>query len=214
MTEWMEWHRGYEDPDSNLSRRLSEVRQQIGSAFDRARPGPIRFLSLCAGAGLDVLPVLAEHPRAADVTGALVELDPALTGLARAAAPPSVDVVQGDAGNPSVFAGFFPADVLLLCGIFGNIADHQVRQLINAIPHLLAVGGTVLWTRHREAPDLTPTIRDWLSEVGVTESAFIIGEPPAHWSVGAGVRTLEVAVAALPDQLFSFSTRPSRQDLG
>ncbi|HEX9337715.1 MAG TPA: hypothetical protein VF892_17600, partial [Pseudonocardiaceae bacterium] len=37
---------------------------------------------------------------------------------------------------------------------------------------------------HREAPDLTPTIRDWFGANGFTEIGFDV-EAGAHWGVGA-----------------------------
>ncbi|WP_214406087.1 hypothetical protein, partial [Pseudonocardia lacus] len=70
-SHWTTWHANYDDRDSPLSQRLVEVRRQIGAALDRAAPGPVGLLSLCAGDGRDVLPVLAEHPRGGDVRGRL-----------------------------------------------------------------------------------------------------------------------------------------------
>ena len=57
MGDWTSWHAQYEDPASPLSQRLAAVQQQIALALDRAAPGPLRLLSLCAGQGRDVLPV-------------------------------------------------------------------------------------------------------------------------------------------------------------
>ena len=48
----------------------------IGQALDGSPPGPIRFVSLCAGQGHDILSVAATHRRGRDLTGRLVELDP------------------------------------------------------------------------------------------------------------------------------------------
>ena len=55
----------------------------------------MRAISVCAGQGTDLLGVLADHPRAGDVRGRLVELDPRNT--AAIAAPPGIEVVTGDA---------------------------------------------------------------------------------------------------------------------
>ncbi|HLU58865.1 MAG TPA: hypothetical protein VKZ81_25675 [Pseudonocardia sp.] len=139
-------------------------------ALDRAAPGPVRLLSLCAGQGRDVLPGLARHPRGADVRGRLVEFDPGLAGAARAAAPVAVEVVVADAGHTAACAGAVPADLLLLCGIFGNVADEDVARTVAAVPSLLATGGTAIWTRHRRAPDATPGIRAWFAAAGVAET--------------------------------------------
>jgi hypothetical protein len=162
------------------------VQQQIVLALDRAAPGPLRLLSLCAGQGRDVLPVLASHLRGRDVRGRLVELDPELAGAARAAAPGSVEVLTADAGTTASCVGAVPADVLLLCGIFGNVPDEDVARTVAAVPSLLTTGGTVVWTRHRRPPDLTPQVREWFAAAGVAETAFVAAPGPA-WAVGAGV---------------------------
>jgi hypothetical protein len=186
VADWTSWHEQYEDPASPLSQRLATVRQQIALALDRAAPGPLRLLSLCAGQGRDVLPVLASHPRGRDVLGRLVELDPELSAAARAAAPPSVEVLTADAGTTAASAGAVPADLLLLCGIFGNVPDEDVARTVAAVPSLLATGGTVVWTRHRRPPDLTPQVRAWFAAAGVAETAFVAAPGPG-WAVGAGV---------------------------
>lgn len=202
MTNWKRWHDPYDDPQSPLSERLRAVQYQIRFALDRAVPGPVRLLSLCAGEGRDVLPVLADHPRRADVTGRLVELDPDLCSAARAAAPAAIEVVQGDAGTTALSAGASPADVLLLCGIFGNIPDADVARTVAATPSLLATGGTVIWTRNTRAPDLTPRVRAWFTEAGVEEISFVTA---GQWAVGAGV--LRTASMPLEEhaRLFAFN---------
>ena len=207
MTDWQRWHDPYEDPDSPLSARLRAVQEQVAAALDRAAPGPVRLLSLCAGQGRDVLPLLDTHPRGADVTGRLVELDPGNVAAARAAAAAGVEVLQADAGTTDVAVGAAPADLLLLCGIFGNVADADVERTVRAVPHLLAEGGTVLWTRSRHAPDLTPAIRGWLADCGVVEAAFV-SEGEQGWAVGAGVLRGPARALGEPRRLFTFTTRP------
>jgi len=66
-----------------------------------------------------------------------------------------------------------PADLVLLAGVFGNISDADVRRTIGALPQLCAPGGTVLWTRTRRDPDLTPAVRRWLRDEGFSEQAFL-----------------------------------------
>jgi hypothetical protein len=186
VTDWTSWHAQYDDRASPLSQRLAAVQEQIGKALDRAAPGPLRVLSLCAGSGRDVLPVLESHPRRHDVSGRLVELDPELTSAARAAAPPSIEVWTADAGTTSACAGAVPADLLLLCGIFGNVPDADVARTVSAVPSLLRSGGTVVWTRHRRPPDLTGQVRAWFAAIDVEEAAFVAA-PGAGWAVGSGV---------------------------
>jgi hypothetical protein len=203
VDDWNRWHTHYDDPGSSLSQRLAAVQEQIGLALDRARPGPLAVLSLCAGQGRDVLPVLARHPRGGDVRGRLVELDPRLAAAAREAAPPGVEVVEGDAGSTAAAAGVAPVDLLLLCGIFGNVGEDDIATTVAAVPALLAPGGTVIWTRGTRAPDLTARVRSWFAAAGVRETSFVTGPRPG-WSVGAGV--LDGPTRALePDRrLFTF----------
>ena len=81
--DWYEWHLQYEDPDSHLAPRLATVQSRIRAALDEAPPGPLRTSSVVAGQGRDLIPVLATHPRGAEVTARLVELDPRNTAVAR-----------------------------------------------------------------------------------------------------------------------------------
>src|SRR6185437_12861282 len=48
----------------------------------------------------------------------------------------------------------------------------DVRGTISALPELCAAGATVIWTRTRRAPDLTPAVRRWLGAAGFAEQAF------------------------------------------
>jgi hypothetical protein len=203
MGDWTTWHAQYDDPESPLVQRLDAVRGQIALALDRAAPGPLALLSLCAGQGRDVLPVVAAHPRGRDVRGRLVELDGGLAAAARAAAPPSIEVLTADAGTTAACAGVAPADVLLLCGIFGNVPDEDVARTIAAVPALLATGGTVVWTRHRRPPDLTTRVRGWFAEAGVEETAFVAAPGPG-WGVGAGVLRAPTAPLPVALRLFTF----------
>ena len=202
MTDWVQWHTDYDASGSAHAHRLSIVQDQIGRALERAAPGPVRLLSLCAGQGRDVLPALATHPRGRDVVGRLVELDPELCAMACSGAPPGVAVVQGDAGTTAACVGAVPADLLLLCGIFGNISDDDVARTVRAVPSLLATGGTVVWTRHT---GLTPRIRAWFTEVGVAETAFVTGRATGErWGVGAGTLRATSRPLAPDRRLFRF----------
>ncbi|MEU4436901.1 MULTISPECIES: methyltransferase [Micromonospora] len=185
--DWYAWHRDYDQPESALARRLAEVRQRVADALDAARPGPLRALSLCAGQGRDLIPVLAAHPRGADVTARLVELDPRNADLARRAAADAgltgVQVVTGDAALTDGYADLAPADLVLVCGIFGNITDDDIRATVRHCASLCAIGGMVLWTRHRREPDLVPVICEWFAEEGFEPVA--VGSPADGVGVGA-----------------------------
>ena len=209
----MAWHEGYDDPASGLSARLALVKRHLAAALDRAPAGPIRLVSLCAGQGRDVIETLPGHGRRDDVTAVLVETDPANVAWARDAAsaaglagtdPESVEVRQADASQVAGFADALPADVLLLCGIFGNVSTADIERTITAAPALCAPGATVIWTRHRREPDLTPRIRGWFTAAGFGELAF--GSPASAPRTGVGAAVLrDAGGAVLPEgPLFRF----------
>ena len=168
---WRDWHTAY-DNDTWLSKRLVIVQQRIREAIGRSAPGPIRVISACAGEGRDLLGVLADHPRADDVRGRLVELDPVLAQTARRDAPSGIDVLCADAAPTRCYEGFVPADLVLVCGLFGNISDDDIANTIRLVPSLCAPDATVIWTRHRGAPDLTGTVRSWFEQTGFEEVSF------------------------------------------
>jgi SAM-dependent methyltransferase len=174
--DWVAWHTPYDEPGSNLERRLRWVQRRIRQVLDEAKIGPIRVLSLCAGQGRDLLEVLADHPRRHDVTGLLVELDERNVAEARAHAEAAglagIDVVQADASSTSAFAEAVPADLLLVCGVYGNISDADIAKTVRHLPELCAPGALTIWTRHRGDPDLTPAIRQWYVDAGFEELTF------------------------------------------
>ncbi len=174
--DWHEWHEAYEDPASPLARRLRVVQQCIADALDVAPPGRVRIVSMCAGEGHDLLGVLENHSRRADVEGRLVELDPELAATARSRAPTGIQVLCADAGTTPSYAGAVPADLVLVCGVFGNITDADVFRTIDQLPTLCAPQATVIWTRHRRPPDVTPAVRRRFAESGFKEVAFLAPE--------------------------------------
>jgi hypothetical protein len=178
--DWLGWHDAYDQPDSWLRRRLAVVQRRIRDTLDTLPPGPIRVVSMCAGQGRDLLGVLPGHPRRADVTARLVELDPRNVAHARQAAAEAgldgIEVVQGDAGLCSAYAGAVPADLVLACGVFGNITDEDLQYTIANLPRFCRTGGTVIWTRNVGRNDITPTVREWFAGNGFSEAGFDVEE--------------------------------------
>ena len=180
--DWARWHDDYDDPGSRLSQRLRVVQEQIRGALARAPAGPITVISMCAGQGRDLLEVLAGHPRAGAVRARLVEWEPANVAVARAAGVAGVEVVEGDAALVDSYGGFVPAEIVLACGVFGNVSDADVRRTVGICGQLCREGGTVVWTRHRRGPDLVPTICDWFESDGFERVALT----PAELGFGVG----------------------------
>jgi hypothetical protein len=172
------WHESYDDPDSALSLRLRLVQAGVREALDRLPAGPVVMVSMCAGQGRDVIDVVAEHPRRDDVRARLVERDPSLVAFARRRAAAAgvrgqIEVLEGDASLVGSYAGFLPADLVLICGVFGNVCEGDIRATVSRMRSFCAPGGTVVWTRHRRAPDLSPSVREWFLEAGFEEVSFV-----------------------------------------
>ena len=204
--DWAAWHEDYDDPGSVLSGRLAAVQGIIREALDGVPAGPVTAVSMCAGQGHDLLGVLASHPRRHDVRARLVELDPrnvaVAEGRARQAGLTGIEVVRGDAGLMRHYRDLAPVDLVLACGVFGNLSDADVLRTVEACAQLCREGGTVVWTRHRRAPDLVPVIADWFAVRGFEQ--VYLSDPEAGFGVGA--HRLCHPPKALPgaDRIFAF----------
>jgi hypothetical protein len=206
---WIEWHRGYDVEDGPLARRLAIVQRQVERAIVARRRDqrPIRILSLCSGDGRDLIGPVARTAAGRRVQGRLIELDEHLAGDARTAITSAglggLEVRQGDAGITSAYAGAVPADLLLVCGVFGNISDADIERTVRALPTLCAEGATVIWTRHRREPDRTPAIRRWFRAAGFRHRGFFqVADSPSSVGVERFVGTPEPFRDA--ERLFEF----------
>lgn len=213
--DWLGWHADYDAAGSSLARRLTVVRDYLERALSEApseADGARRLISLCAGDGRDVLPVLARHDRGRMVQAVLVESDPELGRRARASAGAlglagGVEVRTGDAGSAETYLDAAPAHVVMACGVFGNVSDEDVRRTVAALPALLVAGGVVIWTRGRGDgdTDASEDVRAWFEEHGFREMAFA---RPADARFRVGMHRLVAAavpVQRLPrTRLFTF----------
>lgn len=189
--DWQEWYRSYDDPASSLSRRLDAVRAQLRARL-HAVSGSVRIVSLCSGDGRDTLPVVAQT--GVDASVLLVELDPDLASAARDSARtlglPGVEVRTADAGTTTSYDGAQAADVLMACGVFGNVTDEDIATAVGTFPSFLASGGHVIWTRGHHVPqdptshegDPADLVRSIFAEAGFDEVAFV--SDPAGFRVG------------------------------
>lgn len=211
-SDWYGWHDDYARSDSTLARRLAAVQQQVRTALDTAPAGPLRVVSMCAGQGRDLLEVLADHPRRAAVTARLVELDPRNAEVARdraaAAGLDQVEVVVGDAGLTDQYADLAPADLVLACGVFGNITDPDIRRTVVHCAQLCRPGGVVVWTRgrvfedERGSGDLVPQICKWYEEAGFTREW--VSDPAEKYGVGVHRYAGEPEPLATGVRMFTF----------
>lgn len=206
-TDWLDWHGRYDDPHTGLPERLTVVQGFIRDVLDRWPGRDIRIVSACAGQGRDLLPVLADHSGRERVRARLIELDPRNAESARAFARNAdldrVEVVTADASETNAYLGAVPADLVLMCGVFGNISDEDVERTVRLLPGFCAREALVIWTRGRCLPDLTPAICRWFGEAGFEERAF---ESPGSDSYSVGMHQLigEPAPLQSDRRLFTF----------
>jgi hypothetical protein len=210
--DWLAWHRPYDEAGSPLQLRLAAVQAHIRRALGACPPGPIRVVSMCAGQGRDLLEVLVEHPRRADVTARLVELDERNVDQARSAVDGAgltgVEVVKADASSTSTYEPLVPADLLLVCGVFGNITDADIRTTVGALSSLCAPGATVIWTRYPRDPDLLPSVDGWFRDAGFELVSLETGADGSQFGVGVH-RLTALAQPYRPGvRLFSFLEDP------
>lgn len=199
-TDWYDWHHDYAEAGSPLSVRLRIVQRRIAEWLDN-RPEPsLTMVSMCAGQGRDLIEVLAGRPDASRVHARLLETDDRNATIARDAAAAAnlgnVSVVQADAGDRVSYRGAVPADLVLMAGVLGNITDADVRATVEMLPELCAPGATVIWTRTRAEPDLTPAIRSWFAGAGFAEESF---DAPDGMLVSVGVHRFTGSPRPLAD---------------
>jgi len=149
--DWYEWHKGYEESTA-LIQRLEKVREHITGALDGMAPGAIQILSICAGDGRDLISAIREHPRHCDVTATLLELDPRLVAQGRllartAGVQQQVQFAHGDATRSDAYEDSVPCQLILACGVLGNIAPETTASFIALASAACAHGGTFIWTR-------------------------------------------------------------------
>jgi hypothetical protein len=114
-----------------------------------------------------------------------------------------VEVRLADAGTSDAYHGAVPADLVLACGIFGNVSDEDVHRTVTMLPQLCAADALVVWTRGRDGRDPTPQVRRWFADSGFAEREW---HAPDDAVYSVGVHRLAGAPAPLvPGQrLFTF----------
>ena len=83
-----------------------------------------------------------------------------------------------------------------------SVAD--IRRTVEAASGMCAPGATVVWTRHRRAPDLTPQIREWFRASGFEEVAFEAPDTDALTGVGVNRLPTSSETDLTGDSLFAF----------
>jgi len=174
--DWLEWHRQYVGSHTALSERLHLVQRFIRAVLEGTGKPRIQVVSICSGQAHDLIGALIDHPRREEVRGRLIEIDERSVRIARRAARrcglSRLEFVCGDASVTDAYAGAVPADLVLCCGVFGNLLLNDVERTIVHLPQLCAENAFVIWTRHTRAPDVIPDIRRLFAAHGFAEAAF------------------------------------------
>ena len=188
LRDYVAWHDDYDRPGSRLPLRLLVVRELLAAALDELPDGPLRVISMCAGQGHDVVAVARRHRRGRDVVGRLVENDPHNAAVARAAIAAAglggLEVVEGDAGSSDAYAGACPADIVLICGVLGNIVDAEIEATLRFLPRLCAPGAHVVWTRDPRPAGIIDRIGGWLLDAGFEPRQLVVPDAP-RFGVGS-----------------------------
>lgn len=210
--DWFAWHDNYRTRP-RMRQRLQIVCEYISTCLNELPPGPIRVVSVCAGDSRDLIGTLFDHPRSGDVHARLVELDERLVDCGRSAAQSSglgeqLEFVCGDATLSSVYEGAVPADLVLNCGVFGNLPDDTERQrLVQSLRFLCKTGGYTIWTRDLavDGDRNLATIQTLLREAEFEEVSF---KMTSVGNMGVGTHRYLGQSLALPndEQLFVFSS--------
>jgi hypothetical protein len=177
IDDWNDWHRGYDDPSSELAMRMSAVQSQVREVVDAVPPGPVTVVSLCGGQGRELVGALAPHPRRAEVRGRLVELDPQNAAEAHRGlelGEVAIEVVNGDASQSDAYAGLPPVDLVVASGVWGHLDEEDQRRTIGFLRQLCVAGAAVVWTGFRRGgPERIARLRATFREEGFDEELFV-----------------------------------------
>lgn len=182
--DWKKWHTLYNDSDSGLAKRLRLVQESISVSLPDTIEDRFQIIDICSGDGRDLLDALIHYPARAQVYSYLVELDERLAEKSEHTASEvslqNVTVINGDASLLSTYEDIPRADLILLCGVFGNISDDDIQNTIEALPQLCKQGTKVIWTRHLRQAEAVPVIRSLFITNGFSEVDFKTTEDQSY----------------------------------
>jgi hypothetical protein len=112
--------------------------------------------------------------------------------------------VVADAARRAVYEGAVRADIVLVCGVCGNIPDQHVFHTIDRRPQRSRHAATVIWTRNRIAPDLSPAISAYFLDHRFAEVDFVAAAELSPESVGVNRYEGEPQPLQLTARCFTF----------
>ncbi|MFJ2280896.1 class I SAM-dependent methyltransferase [Pseudomonas sp. NPDC087803] len=210
--DWQSWHENYRS-FSPLQLRLEEVCQQVTEAINAVAPSRVQVLSLCAGDGRDLLKALQSGHTSKEVDATLIELDPGLVEQGRKAfaehgLSDSVQFRCADATSFATYQGLPKADIVMVCGVFGNVRGPHVQQLIFSLKAFCRQGARVIWTRSLNEFDDGETaaqeIRGWFAQAGFQETVFT-RTPEGTFAVSSVAYGAEQTPLPSTGRMFEFS---------
>ncbi|MDN5274961.1 MAG: hypothetical protein JWP06_862 [Candidatus Saccharibacteria bacterium] len=208
MKDWVKWHTHYDATDSSLKQRLALVQDAIRQSLpEKPATEGYTILDICAGDGRDLIEVLETYKYKDSIRGCAIELDSQLANEAKdrariARLPDNLKIIQGDASSTNTYKDNIPADLVLVCGVFGNISDDDVIKTVQNLPKFCTQGTRVIWTRNRRAPDHTHMIRALFRDNGFDETGFLSTDDGAY---GVGVHTFNTSTPDIGDDVTMFS---------
>ncbi|MBW4426500.1 MAG: class I SAM-dependent methyltransferase family protein [Nostoc desertorum CM1-VF14] len=213
--DWYEWHDLY-NTEPKLQQRLEIVQEYIAYSLNALPSGSIRVVSICAGDGRDLLGTLKNHPRRNDVYARLVELNPQLVERGRATIESlglakQIEFINGDATLSANYLEAVPADIVIVCGVFGNLAEEaELNRLLDNLSFLSKPGAFIIWTRgHSNGIPYSDNVRKILSASSFEEVNFKLTDT-ANMGVGLHRYLGENLPKPKEQQLFVFSGIPSK----
>nr|WP_253219607.1 class I SAM-dependent methyltransferase family protein [Pseudomonas chlororaphis] len=196
-----------------MQARLVEVSQQVADAINALESPRVQILSLCAGDGRDLLKVLLSGHTSKAVDATLIELDQVLVEQGRKAFAEHGlgDIVRFRCADATLFSSYrdLPkAELVMVCGVFGNVRGDHVERLIFSLKGFCRPDARVVWTRSLNEFDDGEAAADWIRRcfalAGFRESAF---KRTSEGTFGVGSFIYEGEQECLPStgQIFEFS---------
>jgi hypothetical protein len=124
----------------------------------------------------------------------------------RAGLADAIHFLQADATTFATYCDLTPADVVLLCGVWGHVPPHQRPALVRACQSLCKPSGVVIWTRGvRQGTERFEAIRALFANPLWEEIRAIIS-PDAKWAVATHRYLGPPTPLPLAGQIFQFQT--------
>jgi 2-polyprenyl-3-methyl-5-hydroxy-6-metoxy-1,4-benzoquinol methylase len=149
MGYWYDWHiEKHSDPNSYTSQRMTDIGLVI-EEYLKDTVHRSNIVSVCAGQGLDLIPILRQYPNSADAYLIDIEqqnidhinkISTGLEGIHTYAADATVS-------NTYINNKIPRANLLLVCGVFAHLTSEDQSIFIQNMRSLLKPGGYVIWTR-------------------------------------------------------------------